>query len=83
MHLIVTTSLIVAKDQLEGRCDELQREVEEARGQEKTRRRKESRKSLTKELGKGERKTSTQEGDQVGVNMIDHTAHNGCVTACC
>ena len=66
MHLIITTSLSMAKDQLEGRCEELQRAVEEARGQEKTRRRKERRKSLPKEQGKGERKTSTQEGEQVG-----------------
>ena len=61
MHLIVTISLSLATAQLEGRCEELQRAVEEARGQEKTRRRKERRKSLPKEQGKGERKASTQE----------------------
>ena len=64
--MTVPTSLSVAKDQLEGRCEELQRAVEEARGQEKTRRRKERRKSLPKEQGKGERKASTLEGEQVG-----------------
>ena len=53
----------MAKDQLEGRCEELQRAVEEARGQEKTRRRKERRKSLPKEQGKGERKASTLKGE--------------------
>ena len=64
--MTVPISLSVAKDQLEGRCEELQRAVEEARGQEKTRRRTERRKSLPKEQGKGERKASTQEGEQVG-----------------
>ena len=64
--MIITTSLSMAKDQLEGRCEELQRAVEEARGQEKNRRRKERRKSLPKEQGKTERKTLTQEGEQVG-----------------
>ena len=66
MYLIVTTSLSVAKDQLEGRCEELHRAVEEARGQEKTCRRRERRKSLPKEQRKGESKTSTQEGEPVG-----------------
>ena len=61
MHLIVTISLNLAMAHLEGRCKELQRAVEGARGQEKTRRRKERRKSLPKEQGKGERKASTQE----------------------
>jgi len=52
--------LTMSTSQLEQRCEELQRAVEEARGQERVRRRRERRRSSQKEEGKGSRKASQE-----------------------
>jgi len=52
--------LTMSSSQLEQRCEELQRAVEEARGQERVRRRRERRRSSQKEDGKGSRKPSQE-----------------------